>query len=535
MSLGVFVRAPLDERARKGAVLTARRGLALLIVLALCGLAAFRFVAGSPDASAKRAGTAEAGPRPNIVFVLTDDLSWNLVKKRYMPHVIGLKRRGITFNRYVVADSLCCPSRTSIFTGLFPHDSGVFANTGSDGGYGAFLKQGNEDKSYAIPLRSQRYRTAMMGKYLNGYEPTMRRLPRGWSDWIGAGDAYSEFGYDLNVNGSVVHYGHGPPPPSHAARYLTDVLARKATAFINRSSQAHKPFVMEVATFAPHAPYTPAPRNSHDFPGLKAPRTAAFNKNNFDPPLWLGVRPPLTSKQLHTINRGFRKRAQSVEAVDRMIGSIEDTLRARGLADNTYIVFSSDNGYHMGEHRLLPGKMTAFDTDIRVPLIVVGPGVPHNRVDPHVVQNVDLNPTFAELAGGTPRETADGHSIVPLLHPSRGKRSLLPWRTAALIEHHGPDTYVGDPDLENGRLSGNPTSYEAVRLANGPWGDAVYVEYSDPAQEREFYDIDSDPSERFNIYYTGLTASDRIKLHAIAVGLSDCHGMSACWTAGQPR
>ena len=113
--------------------------------------------------------------------------------------------------------------------------------------------------------------------------------------------------------------------------------------------------------------------------GLKAPRKAAFDKNNLDPPLWLGVRPPLTQKQIHTIDRGFRKRAQSVEAVDRMIGKIEDTLRAHGLASNTYIFFSSDNGYHMGEYRLNPGKMTAFDTDIRVPLVVAGPGVPAGK------------------------------------------------------------------------------------------------------------------------------------------------------------
>jgi N-acetylglucosamine-6-sulfatase len=513
--------------------MTARRGVAVLGVVVLCALGAFRLVAASSDADAKR--TPAPASRPNIVFVLTDDLAWNLVKKAYMPHVIQLERDGITFDHYIVADSLCCPSRSSIFTGLFPHDSGVFANKGPSGGYDAFQAHGDQSKTYALAIQPHGYRTSMMGKYLNGYgEPKMTTVvPRGWNDWIGAGIAYPEFNYDLNENGKIVHYGGPPPPPAKAANYLTDVLASRATAFIDRAARARRPFVMEVATFAPHAPYTPAPRNARDFPRLKAPRTAAFDKNNFDPPLWLGVRPPLTSKQILQIDRGFRKRARAVEAVDKLIGKIEATLQARGLAKNTYIVFSSDNGYHMGEHRLLPGKQTAFDTDIRVPLIVRGPGVPRNRVDSHLVQNVDLYPTFVQLAGGTPRESVDGHSIVPLLHPPPGRHSVLRWRIAALIEHRGPDTYVSDPDFENGNLGGNPTTYRAIRLANGPFGNAVYVEYNDPAREREFYDIDTDPGELVNVYHTRLTASERTKLHAIVAALSNCHGMSACWAAGQ--
>jgi Sulfatase len=119
---------------------------------------------------------------------------------------------------------------------------------------------------------------AMMGKYLNGYgEPAMtRQVPRGWSDWHVAGNAYPEFNYDVNENGAVVHYGP-PPPAGNAANYLTDVLAARASAFIDRAAAAHRPFMMEVATFAPHRPYTPAPRNSRDFSGLRAPRDSSFN------------------------------------------------------------------------------------------------------------------------------------------------------------------------------------------------------------------------------------------------------------------
>jgi N-acetylglucosamine-6-sulfatase len=458
-----------------------------------------------------------APQQPNIIFVLTDDLSWNLVQ--YMPHVQQLESQGVTFDHYIVTDSLCCPSRSSIFTGLFPHDTGVFKNTGNDGGYYAFLAHGLESKTFAIATQSNGYQTSMMGKYLNGYEPSSQYVPLGWNDWNVAGEGYPEFNYSLNENGKVVHYG-GRINPSN---YLTDVLAGKGADFINQAAGAHQPFLLEIATFAPHAPYTPAPRDAKLYSGLQAPRTASFNTNNANPPSWLGYRPPLTTKQINVIDTGFRERARAVKAVDDLIGSLEATLQARGLDKNTYIVFSSDNGYHMGQHRLLPGKMTAFDSDIRVPLIVTGPGVPAGRTVSQMAENIDLNPTFVQLAGGTPNPSVDGHSLVPLILG----QPVASWRTAALVEHHGPDITVSDPDYENGALGGNPTTYEAIRLPN-----AVYVEYTNG--EREYYQIDKDPEERDNVYAT-LSTSERAQLHATVATLSTCHGASNCWAAGLPR
>lgn len=471
--------------------------------------------AGMPAASVASRQAATA--KPNIVFVLTDDLAWNLV--HFMPHVLQLQRLGATLARYTVTDSLCCPSRSSIFTGLFPHDTGVFRNTGKDGGYHVFNAHGLESKTFAVALQALGYRTSMMGKYLNGYEPASGHIPPGWTDWHVAGNGYPEFNYDLNENGTVVHYGGRKNPKN----YLTDVLAARATAFINQAADAHQPFFMEVATFAPHAPYTPAPRDAQRFPGLRAPRVSSFNQNNVNPPSWLGNRPPLTAQQIASIDTGFRKRAQAVQAVDNLIGQVEATLAARGLTGDTYIVFSSDNGYHMGQHRLLPGKMTAFDSDIRVPLIVAGPGVTGGRSIDQLAENIDLNPTFVELAGGTPGGDVEGHSLAPLLlHPAAPV-----WRTAALVEHHGPDTVVSDPDYENGKLGGNPVTYEAIRLSN-----AVYVEYVDG--EREYYRIDKDPDERVNIYGS-LDGAERAQLHALVAAIAGCHGASACWAAAQPR
>ena len=507
----------------------------MLVIAVVVGVVLAAVIAESGARAGPKPGVAAASQRPNIVFVLTDDLAWNLVTPKFMPNVTQLERQGETFLDYIVADSLCCPSRASIFTGLFPHDSGVFANQGTSGGYYAFThhKPDLETRTFAVATQRAGYLNSMMGKYLNGYgDPAMTaHVPPGWSDWHVGGNAYSEFNYDLNENGTVVHYGAGPPPAANAANYLTDVLAARATAFIDRAASAHRPFVMEVATFAPHSPFTPAPRNASDFPGLGAPRDPSFNTNNVNPPDWLGTRKNLTRRQVAKIDEEFRMRAQAVEAVDQLLGKVDAELAARGLARNTYIVFSSDNGYHMGQHRLLPGKETAFDTDIRVPLIIAGPGVPQGRIVSNVVQNTDLYPTFVQLSGRTPSPAIDGQSLMPLLHPRRGG-SPLKWPTVALIEHHGPSD-VSDPDFENGEQGGNPASYDAIRLSNRQFGNVVYVEYKRTGK-REYYNIDKDPFERNNTYKR-LSTSRRSQLHSILLGLENCHGATACRAAADPQ
>jgi arylsulfatase A-like enzyme len=474
-------------------------------------------LAGARPNPAVAGQTAAPTGRPNIVFVLTDDLSWNLV--RYLPQVQKMQSQGMTFNDYAVTDSLCCPSRSSIFTGRFPHDTGVFTNGGSDGGFGYFHSHGEEAQTFATALQAKGYRTAMMGKYLNGYLPANHEggaqpyVPPGWDEWDVAGNGYPEFNYNLNENHTVVPYGNKP------SDYLTDVLARKGTAFIAGSARTHTPFMLEVATFAPHAPYTPAPRDVNDFPGLTAPRGPAFDTLPTDAPPWLASRTPLTPAEKQTIDVAFRKRAQAVQAVDDLIATLRSALATAGVAGDTYVVFSSDNGYHMGEYRLNPGKMTAFDTDIRVPLVVAGPGVPAGKASEAAVANIDLAPTFAQIGGAPVPDVVDGRSLVPLLRGGSGAN----WRTGNLIEHHGPDTQADDPDLP-APGSGNPPSYEALRTDR-----YTYVEYADGS--REYYDLASDPQELHNTV-GALTPARLAQLHAALTGLENCHTGPACWTAG---
>jgi arylsulfatase A-like enzyme len=478
--------------------------LAGLMCLAAC-------TSGSPRSSDSSAHpTRQPVPtdgRPNIVFILTDDLSTNLVP--YMPHVRALEASGASFQHYFVVDSLCCPSRSAIFTGLYPHDDGVFTNTGSDGGYSAYNHYRNPARSFAVALSAAGYQTGFMGKYLNGYLPKDPQAP-GWDVWDVAGNGYPEFNYNLNENGVVHSYGDNP------SDYLTNVLGQKATEFIDGAQYTGKPFALEVATFAPHSPYTPAPLDDGTFPTLSTPRSPSFGVKPTDPPRWLAAVPPLPSEAVQRMTRHFRLRVEASQAVDRMIGQIEKALAATNQLANTYIVFSSDNGFHMGEHGLWSGKQTAFDTDIRVPLVVAGPGVPPGTTINAMASSIDLAPTFQNIAHARPAFEPDGVSLLDRLH---GKPAPVNWQRAILVEHHGPVVDPNDPDRQP-VSSGNPPSYEAMRTAT-----ALYVEYA--TGEREYYDLARDPFELHNV--AGRLSPQRLaELHATLQGLATCHGATQC-------
>jgi arylsulfatase A-like enzyme len=513
--------------------LTRRRRAILAGAIALGAVAAF--AVGTGASQIPRAPTIleqplpvppvqglRAANRPNVVFVLTDDLSMDLL--RFMPHVQAMQRRGLTFENYFVSDSLCCPSRSSIFTGEFPHDTHVFSNFGPAGGFHAFYSHGDQRHTFALALQRAGYATSLMGKYLNGYmnvegvatDGSRARVvgrtyvPPGWSDWAVAGWGYSEFNYRMNENGAIRNYG------SRRSDYLTDVLTRRGVGFIGRAAAADTPFFLELSTFAPHSPYVPASRDAAAFPGLRAPRPPSFDRLPTHAPRWLSGHRRLTKKQLARIDTVFRLRAQDVQAVDRMIGRIEAALAADGVRRNTYLVFSSDNGLHTGEYRLMPGKLTAFDTDIHTPLVVVGPGVPAGARSRAMVENVDLAETFVQLGGAS--IDGDGQSLVSLLHG----HDAPGWRNAVLVEHHGPNLSGQDPDFQQS-AGGSPWTYEAMRAPT-----FLYVEYRDG--ERELYDLRRDPFELHNVAWR-LSWPERAQLHRELGALEHCHGTQACWAA----
>ncbi len=454
---------------------------------------------------------APAPPRTNIVFVLTDDLTPDLL--RFMPHTRALAADGTTFTEYTVTDSLCCPSRASILSGKYPHNTGVFTNTAPDGGIAVFRSRGMDRSTFATDFQRAGYRTALYGKYLNGYTTRSGHIAPGWTDWAVPGAAgYGQFGYDMLENGTVVRYGHRPQD------YLTDVLSAKTRAFVRDSAAARQPFLVTVSTISPHRPYTPAPRDAGRYPGLTAPRGPAFDRPPTAAPRWLSIRHPLTPAERARLDAAYRTRAQSVRAVDRLIGDLRATLTRAGVAGDTVVVFSSDNGYHLGEHRLMPGKQTAFDHDIHVPLIMAGPGIPESEVDAPA-ENIDLRPTFAALAGLPAPLDADGRSLSKVL----GGAEPADWRTTALVEHHGPTDDPADPDFPSPR-SGNPPTYTAIRTPAWTW-----IEYT--GGFREYYNRVRDPHQLRNIA-SALPPARRAALHRRLTALAACRGPAACHAAG---
>jgi N-acetylglucosamine-6-sulfatase len=472
---------------------------------------------GAPEQPKPLAAGSPKGP--NIVFILADDFSMNLISShdnvlnQSMPNLKKMMEEGATFTNYFVTDSLCCPSRSSIFTGKFPHNSGVFTNSPPWGGYGGFMAHNNEPHTFAVSLHEAGYKTAMLGKYLNGYKPPTSGIPLGWSEWHVDGEkGYSEYDYPLNDNGTVNTH----------PEYLTDEISTLGQTFIKDAASGS--FLIELASFAPHAPYVPPKRYLNDFPALAYDKTPLYGiRPDATAPEWLKQIPALTQKDDDAITAAFRNRVRSDHAIDDMIGAVRAELAKLGVDKNTYIVFSADNGYHMGEYSLRPGKMTPFDSDINVPLVIVGPGIKPGSTVKDIVENTDLAPTFNELAGAKTALEPDGHSFVGLLHPVTSG-APADWRHMALIEHHHPGPDKTDPDLPE-PSSGNPPSYEAIRSA-----DALYVEYSDTKNEIGYYDLKSDPMELHNIADT--LSPDKLKqLHAILTENTACKGTQSCWTA----
>ena len=455
---------------------------------------------------------AEAGP--NIVLVLVDDMSMNLMPDdlgelaRTMPNLAQMRREGMTFDNFFVNNSLCCPSRASLMTGLLPHETGVLTNTGVTGGVEAFDGKGNDGRTYAVALHDAYYATAMMGKYLNGYDIAASGIPAGWSEWAVGGNAYSNFNYTLNHNGQTIS------PQLH----MTDQIAELGQAFIAGASDG--PFFLELAPYSAHAPYNPPARYADAFMDLTYPRTPAFAaRPDKYAPQWLQDIPALDKKFIRKIDDAYRMRVQSMMGIDDMIGAIRATVEELGLTQDTYVIFTSDNGYHMGEYSLRAGKMAAFDTDIKVPLVVVGPGVAAgSRVD-DIAMMVDLFPTFTDLAGLPASSTVHGQSLVPLLQGGAG-----PVRSMAVVEHTRPVRSADDPDASDEK-AGDPPTYLALRMK-----DSLYVEYLEGAGEVTYYDMTSDPHQLHNIAHT-LSPARLKALHEAAMANLACKSAADCAAA----
>src|SRR5215208_4487019 len=445
-------------------------------------------------ASYKESSLAQtAAPQPNIIFILTDDMRKDDLNVRYMPRTTTkLVANGMSFENAFVSNALCCPSRATIMRGQYAHNTDVWFNTNvfdpdpnvHDGGWAGYKGNGYEDENVATRLQSAGYRTGFFGKYLNGYHDTTR--PPGWEDWFAFTQLYY-YNYDVNDNGTIKHFG------TSESDHSTDVLNSQVQEFIGANAAQGKPFFAYVAPYAPHRPATPAPRDRQTFNGLKAPRLASFNEADVsDKPPWIQSLRRLTSTDIANIDQRHENRVESLQTVDDLVAAVVSKLGEQGVLSNTYIVFTSDDGFHHGEHRIRQGKARPYEEAARVPLVIRGPDAA--SPDPPVVQpgsstdklvlNTDYFPTFMDLAGAQTPPYVDGRSLLPVLTGS----TTTSWRTAILIEGR---KYSADPEIPVDR------DYNGIRTST-----SKYIEYE--GGSRELYNLTpgADPNELTNTYYS---------------------------------
>lgn len=451
------------------------------------------------------------GSAASIVLILMDDFSLELLAT--MPEAQRMVADGASYDNAFVIDSLCCPSRVAMMTGQTPHQTGVLTNTPNDavepiGGYEAFVERGNEQRQFSVALQDAGYRTGYIGKFINGYEGeaadgALQPPPKvpGWTDWqaiLGAG--YNGWGFEstyLDTDGELRLTEHPRPrrsaPVARRDRaYATNVTARKAVAFLEEQQPGDAPYFLEIATYAPHSQLAKAYPGSPQFPSAFADRAPAGDPTGGncgtrpcgdltlqdlvgydDPrddnaptyllpdgttapaPAWRTNEISLTDEQALT---RYRDRARMVQSVDRMLARVR-----KAAGPDAYVVLTSDNGFHLGQHQLNGGKGAPYDSDTRVPLVVVGPDVvPGTRHQ--YVNNIDLAPTFEELAGvRSPRYRSGRSFAATLADPEAGGARY------AFFEHTYAKSQPGEVDADTG--SGGTIdiipSYVAVRGERG--------------------------------------------------------------------
>ena len=438
-----------------------------IVVLLVASAAGFTLVRTTDS------GSTDDPDRPNIVLIVTDDQRWDTLTA--MPSVRRLlMENGVVFRSAFTTTPSCCPARVSILTGEYSHTSGVLDGTVADppGGAPAF-----EDVStIATWLDNAGYRTGLVGKYLNDYaELPTGYVPPGWDEWFALADPTPQIRYydfSLNENGTIVRYGHDPED------YSTRVLARKAVDFV----EGDGPFFLYLAPMAPHPPSMPDPSDLGAPVASWTPSPAFDEGDMSDKP---GRRPGRVDRAEASALRDDMLR--SLRGVDRAVEAVWAAIDAAGRSDDTYFIFTSDNGFLWGEHRRI-GKHWPYEESIRIPLVIRPPGRRPTRFVDDLVVNLDIAPTIADLAGVRMGLPPEGQSLVRLLAGSeRGTRDRFVIEFLGFAP--GIPPYVG---LRTDRY--------------------VYVDYGDVG--RELYDLRADPHQLTNLLADGGSR------HAVAIARS---------------
>jgi N-acetylglucosamine-6-sulfatase len=471
--------------------------------------------------------SAAAAAKPNVVVIMTDDLDtsvWSTALNRgYMPNVqTNLIDKGTTFNNTFVALSTCCPSRSTFFTGQYPHNHGTIRNTGPQGGFASFTSDGN---TLAVWLKNAGYRTGLIGKYLNGYGASGSNtyIPPGWDNWQALGTS-AQFDYKVSNNGTLASFG------SAAADYQTDVLAGFAQAFIRADDP--RPFFLALTPTAPHyetgaggeddgRTLRPAPRHADTPSVIPIPPESlgAFNEANMgDKPGWMR-KLPLADPQI--MRDGYSSKVAAMRAVDDLVGRVITALRDINAEDQTLIIFTSDNGYQYGTHRRT-AKTDLYEESIRLPMVIRAPGQATARTTDDWAMNTDWAATILDYAAATPGRTLDGRSLRPQIEgtasgagrrsalvelPSDGRRSE-DQRPFLMIRSHDP------------ALTQDASGHKVLVYAQ------TYDYIGTDLLAEELYDLDDDPNQLVSLHKSTLQKriDQKAALSARLMQLKGCAG-----------
>lgn len=552
-------RAP--ERARPLVVALLALLLAGLVVVAL----------PNADAAPHKAQQS-AQQKPSFVVIQTDDetldqlyasLNVGGIEVQAMPYTHALlASRGVTFNRYYVPYPLCCPSRVSLLTGRYSHNNNVRGNVPPNGGFTGFKARQAYSHNLATWLQGAGYRTIHIGKFLNGYgdEPfdEGKDVPPGWSAWhsvLRADTNHYFYGYTLNNNGTLDgpygdpgswetrEYGErddfgcpSAPLNGKPCFYETDTFNTIAYQELTQTSP-EQPFYLQVDYTAPHGDFRrpagpePALRHYNTFAGAPYPhgRSEGFNEGNVnDKPRFIREAPYLSLNEIHTYRVYYQKALESLRSIDEGVKLIVDTLGGMHRLRNTYIVFTSDNGFFYGEHRLTGGKFLAYEPATHLPLLIRGPVIKAGTSTGELAANIDIAPTILDLAEVEADKSIDGRSLVPYMRdPSlRTRRPILfeSFVETADVEANGEPTAqrarlssAGKGPKASASIVAPPKDYLGIRL--GPY---KYIEW--PSGEKELYDITKDPYELNNLVRVTNLSPIRAFLHAQLIRLEGCVG-----------
>jgi N-acetylglucosamine-6-sulfatase len=489
------------------------------------------------------ASAQEADSRPNIIMVMADDM--RVDDLAFAPNVRRLiGAQGLSFKNSFSPYPLCCPARASFLTGMYAHNHHVYYHA-RPYGYRSF----DDSHTLATALSAVGYRTGFVGKYLNGYgpdrslvsgKPSWKYVPKGWTDWIASfqnpgvrgihGGTYNYFDAPYNVNGRVDNRYRG--------KYQTNVLGSFSRRLVSKYHQSHAPFFMYVSFVAPHhgAPHEKDdPRRVRRTDGrmqsFETPARPNWVKGKFnrvitrpaglprnggpaeadvsDKPSFFRHQPELNRAERVALTKVTRQRAEAVYVLDRQVGRLVATLKKTGEWNNTVLMFTSDNGYFLGEHRKRTGKIKAHEPSLRVPFLVTGPGMrtAQKRYDP--ISTVDISATIVDIANARPPRTADGTSRWPvMLGGDQGW--TVPVVTEAIKSTRGRRTAPGFTD---------PRSSIGLRTAR--YSFTIYQN-----AEGELYDLLADPAEMSNKYKSAAYRDVRAELTDQWWAFKNCSGAS---------